>query len=116
MKRIFNFLLILFISVNVLNAQKPYVEYWQNGQKATEGTLSDKNIRIGERRWFYENGSLQKIGEYNEKGLKVGEWKDYYADGKLQRQEFLSGKGECKAFYDNGQIQYSDYSSCRRTR
>ena len=44
MKNIFNFLLILFISVSALFAQKPYVEYWHNGQKATEGTLSDKGV------------------------------------------------------------------------
>ena len=55
MKNIFNFLLILFISVSALFAQKPYVEYWHNGQKATEGTLSDKGVRIGAWHWYYEN-------------------------------------------------------------
>ena len=106
MKNIFNFLLILIFSANALFAQKPYVEYWHNAKKATEGTLSNEDIRIGTWRWFYEDGALQKIGEYNDKGVKIGEWVDYYANGKVKKQEFLSGKGECKAFYENGQLQY----------
>jgi len=107
MKNIFKVLLILLISINGLFAQKPHVEYWHNGKKATEGTLSDKNIRIGEWRWFYEDGSLQKVGSYNEKGLKIGEWVDYFANGKVKKQEFLTGKGECKSFFENGQLQYA---------
>ena len=63
MKKIFSFLLVLFVCVNGLFAQKPYVEYWHNTKKATEGTLSNDDIRIGTWRWFYEDGSLQKVGE-----------------------------------------------------
>ena len=87
MKKILNFLLILLVSSSAVVAQKPYVEYWSNAQKATEGTLSNNDVRIGVWHWYYEDGKVQKVGEYNEKGMKIGEWVDYYANGKVKKQE-----------------------------
>ncbi|MEE1204432.1 MAG: hypothetical protein UHN59_09020, partial [Bacteroidales bacterium] len=105
-----NLILSIAVSLVCIAAQaqtKLHTEYWSNGAKATEGNVNEKNIRYGDWKWYHDNGQLQTEGSYDEKGNKIGGWIYYYKDGKTQKTEVHSGSGEVKAFFPNGQLQYS---------
>ena len=86
-----------------------YVEYWANGNKATEGYKTKKDaLKTGKWTYYYNDGkSIERQGEYNDKGWKIGVWQWFYKNGKLKKQETFTGNGENKAYYDNGQLYYS---------
>jgi len=66
--------------------QGNWIEYYETGEKRSEGTYHNDN-KIGKWKYYYKNNSLLQEGEYNNDGKFEGKWVWYYENGKILRTE-----------------------------
>jgi len=80
-----------------------FAEFWNNGNKRTEGELKD-GVFNGSFTFYYKNGLVHKTGE-KKNGVKNGVWKTYYENGAIESEgEYLNGlmTGKWVHWYPSG--------------
>jgi len=83
-------------------------EYYANGQlqgKYNDTTTNRQKLKFC--RQYFESGNLKTTGFYSITNQRSGIWKTFYENGKIEifcNFEKDSLDGDCKQFYDNGQL------------
>lgn len=61
-------------------------EYYDDGKLYAEGKY-EKDVRIGQWKFYHKNGVLRQEGSYNSKGQPEGDWFWYYENSNILREE-----------------------------
>lgn len=86
----------------VINA----IVFDENGNKVSEGVVTDAGSREGQWKDFYLTGEVRAIGNYQD-NRRTGRWTFYYKNGvKEQEGSYLRGlaDGEWIWYYENGSV------------
>jgi len=92
--------------ISISFAQSIRTEYWDNGQKKSEGNVVN-GIRDGAWRMWFDNGHIAQQGFYKQ-GQIDGTWTSYFMNGKVDKISVWENKKikKWETFYTNEKKEF----------